>query len=168
MAIHEQTEARALEPIATCLMRQLIVPDVYFAHIEASGIIAADVVLIDRAGVGDVHAVQARAGFDAAWSVLPSVMLWPSHFRWLAVVCLSNSDRRKLGSLSLRKLQQLLPPSGAGRVGLIEVAMEPGGGLGAKILHRAERFHGHFRDSLLHSLGGRSPDVTYREDASPR
>src|SRR5271169_5976479 len=90
----EQLELRARNAVAELLIRNLVVPKIFF---EAPWTRQAvpDVLAIDRGGTGDVHVVEIKAGVIAAKSVLPQLLHVPANFRWIAVLT-------KLGERSYR------------------------------------------------------------------
>ena len=65
----QRLEHRGREAVADCLIRDLMVPNIYFDANWPNAQLQADVLAIDRAGTGDVHVVQPwwdRMAF--AWS----------------------------------------------------------------------------------------------------
>lgn len=151
----EQLELRALEPVAQCLIRRLLVPKVYF-EVRTSDGTRVDVLLVNRAGTSDIHVVEVRSFMDQGLEALSHLFDVPAHFRWLAVP-LSDEERQ---SVFLQR-EQFYPPSGAGRIGLIEVVRMAGDDLGANVIFKAERFHGQHWLGLEEVIGSRSPDIQF-------
>jgi hypothetical protein len=130
-----QQKGRAVNAIAEMLRKRLSVPNIYLEPRSPS--IAADVLAVDRAGSGDLHAVQIklRVGEDfkmpedlnqmmGAWMKLiretmknthGHLMALPAHYRYLAV-------RHDSLSLLVGEIgSHLYPPDGIGRVGIIAI-----------------------------------------------
>ena len=151
----DRLELRALEPVAQCLIRKLLVPDVYFEFRMPNGD-KADVLLVNRAGTSDLHVVEMRSSLEQGLKALDTLANMPAHYRWLAVP-LTDAERTVLMS----DRTPFYPPSGAGRTGLIEVVRMNGDDLGADVVWKAERFHGQYRDGLQEAFRSRRPDLEF-------
>ncbi len=130
-------EARAREPVSKCLAERLMVPEVYWG-VRWLLLPEVDVLLIDRAGAGDVHAVEIRRDAAKALAVIPQLLKRVrAHYRWIAVFeeGLDSATRAKL----LRR-EGLFPEQGPGCIGVIGVTRSPDGSLEASVLVKAERF----------------------------
>ncbi|MCX6844622.1 MAG: hypothetical protein NTX53_20355 [candidate division WOR-3 bacterium] len=162
-------EERCLEPVARCLMRTLLVPNVYFSRVwpprEGADVTCVDVVAIDRAGTGDVHVVEIKMSLaDALADGVHVIMGVPAHYRWVAY---QGEGLRPVGMsamLSLQSEKPLLPKKGMGRIGVIEVVRMAGGDLGANIRLKAERFQPGDIDALVQEFQRREkPDIEFKE-----
>ncbi len=121
---------RAKNALQDYLIRRLVVPKVYL-DADWNGT-HVDVLAIDRAGVGDVHAVRivppqgkfiedgaavliAKMVFDSVKEFRP----FPSHYRYVAVVS-ADPDNRRFSPSDLI-LQESFAEDGVGRVGVLYV-----------------------------------------------
>lgn len=125
-----QQKGRAVNAVAEMLERRLAVPKIYLE--PPSSIISADVLAVDRAGSGDLHAVEVKLQVEFVDTSAPApggpwekkkvreihdhLMSLPAHYRYLAIPQ-SSSDMvtRELGSV-------LYSPDGIGRIGIITIA----------------------------------------------
>jgi hypothetical protein len=126
-----QREGRAINAVAELLRNKLSVPNIYIE--PRSAYIAADVLAVDRAGSGDLHAAEIKLRIvsdDAAndptgWTltlgkrkfkeIRGPLMLMPVHFKYLAIPQRSwDLLAGELGSL-------LYSPDGIGRIGIIVI-----------------------------------------------
>lgn len=155
-ASKERVLLRAREPVARCLMRGLLVPKVYFEARWPSDASRADVVLIDRAGVGDVHVVAVKATLRSAFAAVGRVLAVPAQYRWIAV-----PRTRSLLNAAQQNIDALLPESGAGRVGLIEI-VETNNDLGANIMIQSERFPGSNYELVDDFVARERADIEHR------
>jgi len=144
---HER--GRAQNAVQSFLIRKLLVPKVYLdANLGGK---VADVLAVDRAGIGDVHAVrlvpwEQGHSDDHGWSIylqtkvseqLEEFVDFPGHFRYLAIVCSEPGKRPWLPSDEIKS--QALAADGVGRVGFLYLNVaeeEPE----VKVLLKAERF----------------------------
>jgi len=141
-------EDRCLEPIAHCLIRTLVVPKIYFNRnwppfrgFERRPQTSIDVLAIDRAGTGDVHAVELKFTLrEALTKGVKAVSQVPAHYLWVAYQGSGLNLEDGGAELMLLSETPLLPSSGMGRIGVIEVVSMVDLNLGAKIRLRAERF----------------------------
>jgi len=143
----KRLEARALEPVAKCLIRYLHVPQIYFdapwpsprlRAVDAPALAGptfvkgprghVDLLAIDRAGSGDLHVVEIRHDSTEALEAITKLMRIPAHYRWVAFY-------RETVTQQLPKIDPrlLYPESGAGRVGMIEIIRGAGDNLGTNI-----------------------------------
>ncbi len=146
---------RVANAVAELLMRKLIVPKVYFepkalasfqkattyehAFLPPDSYKAPDVLAIDRAGTGDVHAIHIFPGpimgFKNLKSLAEFIQLFlaafPAHFKYVAVESEISDFVSK---------QQLFADDGFGRVGVIEIKENPTAPPEARIVIQAERF----------------------------
>lgn len=157
-----QREGRAANAVADLLRRTLSVPNIY---IEPPSVIAADVLAVDRAGAGDLHAVEIKLEHDLSPSQAPrgketglkelgernkawyakyrqrlqnihrKVMALPSHFRYLAIP--ASSFDLAFGELAHFGL---FPEDGIGRLGIITIRQERDSSPVAELAVAAERF----------------------------
>lgn len=133
---------RCYEPAARCLIRALIVPKIYFERIwPMSDHSQIDIVAVDRAGIGDIHAVEVcRTLTEALTQGVESIGKVPAHYRWVAFQGEGLLPHDEDAELKLLSEEPLLPKSGMGRIGVIEVIRMTGNDLGANIKAKAERF----------------------------
>jgi hypothetical protein len=155
MVDRPQLEHRALEPVAQCLIRHLLVPDVYL-DVQVDPDRRLDLVLIDRAGSGDVHLVEVRATPANALDIAASLLVAPGQYRWLAV----HATEPEISTLR-REMHAFLPAKGAGRVGLVRIVTMANNDIGANIVWKAERFHSGSRAPFVQSLQTRQPDIHF-------
>lgn len=121
-----QREGRAINAVAELLRRTLSVPNIYLE--PPAALIAADVLAVDRAGAGDLHAVETKL-FDKKLIPGPRtrlleiirsahrmLMSMPAHFRYLAI-SIENFEalHEELSNLGL------YARDGIGRIGMITI-----------------------------------------------
>ena len=140
---------RAKNSVQSFLIRKLLVPKVYLD--VSLGDKAADVLAVDRAGIGDVHAVrlvpwEQGHNDDHGWSSylekrvsekIEAFIDFPAHFRYLAIVCSQPGKRPWFPGEGIKN--QALAADGVGRIGFLHLNVseeEPE----VKVLLRAERF----------------------------
>lgn len=135
----DRLELRAQDPVAQCLLRQLIVPRIYY-EADWPGLAngsTTNVLAIDRDGVGDAHLVEIRRNAADALAQIQKLLNARSPFRWIAFLRGTEDEATKLALIS----QDILyPPDTAGRIGVIEIVEMAGGDLGANVRIKAERF----------------------------
>ena len=159
---------RCLEPVGRALIRALIVPKIYFERTwppEGGRSAQMGVVAIDRAGTGDVHVVEIRRSLaDALADGVSAVRDVPAQYRWVAYQgegLMSPDARAELAMLSEKPL---LPESGMGRIGVIEVVRMAPGDLSARIRLKAERFQPGDIDAEIQTfLRQEKPDIEFKE-----
>jgi hypothetical protein len=145
----KQREGRAVNAVAELLMRKLLVPKIFLEprHLEIpvkrSLVWDLDrllnVLAIDKAGSGDIHAVKVILGKTRESNDEIKLGLctknfrdaYPVHFKYIAV------DSEAVDFVS--KLQ-LFAENGIGRVGIIEILENPGVAPEARIVIQPERF----------------------------
>jgi hypothetical protein len=163
------SEERCWEPVAHCLMRALMLPKVYFGRVwpppKDTRTARVDVVAVDRDGTGDVHVVEVKRSLRVALSDgVKAIRDVPAQYRWVAYQgegLLPPDDEAELAMLSE---EPLLPETGMGRIGVIEVVRMSGGDLGANIRLKAERFQPGDIDALVQEFQRREkPDIEFKE-----
>jgi hypothetical protein len=131
-----QQKGRAVNAVAEVLRKRLLVPNIYLE--PRSPYITVDVLAVDRAGSGDLHAAEIRMDIEfvrppAPRADAPSmgwimhlrkgkmkeihahIMSLPAHFRYLAIPQgIRDALVDELGDL-------LYSPDGIGRIGIITV-----------------------------------------------
>lgn len=132
----KQRQGRAANAVAELLQRKLLVPRIYIqprgfpTMRQIEGVLA-----FDRAGSGDIHAVDLildrNEAIGSAKLLKRFFDLIPAHFRYLAV---DSSAVNDLAS------QPLFAPDGIGRIGIIEIIESPTRPSEARIVVQAERF----------------------------
>ncbi|MDI6735024.1 MAG: hypothetical protein QME42_02325 [bacterium] len=157
---------RCYEPAARCLIRALIVPNIYFERIwpmsEGSRI---DIVTVDRAGTGDIHVVEVcRTLSEALTKGVGAIGKVPAHYYWVAFQGEGLLPHDEDAELKLLSEEPLLPESGMGRIGVIEVIRMPGNDLGANIKVKAERFRVEDISMLIEKfVDDEKADIEFRE-----
>jgi hypothetical protein len=124
-----------------------------------------DIVAIDRAGTGDVHVVEVKRTLRDALSVgVRTVSRFPAHYRWIAYQGEGLAPVDSRSEVLLLSEEPLLPESGMGRVGVIEIIRMPFGDLGARIRFKAERFRPNELDPVVREFQRHeSPDMEFKE-----
>ncbi|AUX22424.1 uncharacterized protein SOCEGT47_029270 [Sorangium cellulosum] len=136
--MRDRLELRAQDPVARCLIRQLIVPRIYFeANWPGTAHGPVDVLAIDRDGVGDVHLVEIKKRAADALASIPKLIEAQAPFRWIAFLR-GTEDEATADALASQEI--LYPPDTAGRIGVIEIVEMAGNDLGATVRIKAERF----------------------------
>jgi len=154
----DQLEQRARAPVAQCLIRQLLVPKLYFGAPWPGGDQRVDLLAVDRAGVGDVHIVEVKFEAARALQAIPQLLAVPAQYRWIAFFHETVNNTVEPELMSRRALY---PQSGMGRVGVIEVVRMAGDDLGANVLVRPERFPGSSRPEVSRLLETVPPDIQF-------
>lgn len=129
-----QRKGRAVNAVAEMLRKRLSVPNIYLE--PNSRDIAADVFAVDRAGAGDLHAVQIRLDRDfdrnpasptfdpSGWmlhvkelsrEIVRHLVDTPAHFKYLAIT------RESWDLLAGEFAASLYSPDGIGRIGIIQI-----------------------------------------------
>jgi hypothetical protein len=120
---------RAKNSVQSFLIRKLLIPKVYL-DVDWNGW-PVDVLAIDRAGVGDVHAVRLvpwESGHrdDHGYSdflektvaaEVSNFAGFPGHFRYLAIICSEPNRQQWIPSKGVKN--QSLAADGVGRVGIL-------------------------------------------------
>jgi hypothetical protein len=152
-------ELRAREPVASCLIRKLIVPRIYFeAEWPLGSGATVDVLAIDRDGSGDAHIAVVRERAGDALATVPDLLGQPGPFRWIAFM---RGTEDEAAGQALVAQEVLYARGTAGRVGVIEVVTMEGGTLGANIRISAERFPGAFYDVATAFSGSHKADIQF-------
>ena len=154
----QQVQERAKEPVSRCLIRHLVVPDVYWDAPWPSLHNQVDLLAIDRAGSGDVHVVQIKRKAADALKAIPRLMHVPAQYRWIAFLK-ETADRR--AQAALLSHPSLYPAQGPGRVGIIEVVRLGGDTLGANIKLAAERFPGSLDEEVQRFVAACKPTISF-------
>ena len=117
-----------MNAVAELLRKKLTVPNIYLE--PRSPYIAADVLAVDRAGSGDLHAVRIELRryrefkapqdvneTEAAWMkfIREAIMALPAHYRYLAIA--HDSWDLLVGEIG----PHLYSPDGIGRIGIIAI-----------------------------------------------
>jgi hypothetical protein len=135
--MRDRLELRALDPVARCLIRRLMVPRIYFeADWPADGPVHVDVLAIDSDGVGDAHLVEVRRTAADALARAKFLLGASAPFRWVAFVA-GTEDAESARALASH--EPLMDPARPGRIGVIEI-VEKRGELAATVQIPAERF----------------------------
>ena len=134
----DRIELRAQNAVAGCLLRQLVVPRIYFAT-EWPGMpdMPVDVLALDRDGRGDAHLVEIRRNAADALATVPQLLAARAPFRWIAFL---QGTEDATAAMALVSQESLYPADTPGRVGVIEIVETAGHDLGANVRIKAERF----------------------------
>jgi hypothetical protein len=122
---------RAKNSVQSFLIRKLLIPKVYL-DVDWNGW-KVDVLAIDRAGSGDVHAVKLvpwesglrdNHGYSAflekaVAAEVSNFAEFPGHFRYLAIVCSEPNKQLWIPSRGIKN--QSLAADGVGRLGILYV-----------------------------------------------
>lgn len=145
----EHYRGRAKNVLQDYLIHKLLYPKVYF---DAEwGVWKLDVLAVDRAGLGDVHAVKLvlwepghidNHGYSARLekavaAAVNEFVEFTGHFRYLAVVCTEAGKQQWIPSKGIK--DQSLAPDGVGRVGILYLDItedDPS----VRVILKAERF----------------------------
>jgi hypothetical protein len=144
----KQRQGRAVNAVAELLMRKLLVPKIFLEpkkglklflkpHVLPIGNALIDVLAIDRAGSGDVHAVDVptfkEMQLEQFLLNLAKTILehQPVHFYYIAV---------DSAFVSVASNLRLFPEDGIGRIGIIEILERSIAPPEARIVIPAERF----------------------------
>lgn len=147
----EQDLGRAKNAVQDYLIRKLLVPKIY---LDAEWVgMRVDVLAIDRAGTGDVHAVRIKPirldDSPSSWQgnvtsaalivsqLAEEVQLLSGHFRYIALLE-EFSELRKFEPVE-KLVQKLTAPDGVGRIGILAVNFADNEG-SVRVILRAERF----------------------------
>jgi hypothetical protein len=154
-----QQKGRAVNAVAEVLQKKLMVPNIYLE--PHSQPLAVDVLAVDRAGSGDLHAVQVKLENDFRmepgkkpedpkavnernriwWThfkekmgeIHREIMSLPSHYRYLAI------DKNRWDS-GMGYFGDLYSPDGIGRIGIISITDREGEPPTAEVVIAPERF----------------------------
>ena len=134
----DRIELRARNPVASCLIRQLVVPRIYF-DVSWPGMpdLRTDVLALDRDGRGDAHLVEIRRAAADALAMVPSLLQAEAPFRWIAFL---RGTEDEASTQALASQEALFPVDSPGRIGVIEIVEMAGNDLGANVRVKAERF----------------------------
>ena len=154
-----QQKGRAVNAVAEVLRKRLLVPNIYLE--PRSHPLAVDVLAVDRAGSGDLHAAQVKLENDfrmergkqpadpkalselnKAWrmhfrkrigEIRGRLMSLPAHYRYLAI------EKDSWDSV-MGELEDLYSPDGIGRIGIITITDRGGEPPTAELSITPERF----------------------------
>jgi hypothetical protein len=158
MTNNERLEKRARDAVAERLILHLQVPQIYFEAqwgVEGKHI---DILAIDKAGAGDVHVVEIKAGILNPRTIVKRLMSIPAQFRWMAVFPKRDQKADPAGKAP----SYLYPLEDMGRIGVIEVVKMPDDSLGANIRFKAERFRGNYSPEVDEFAKKHRPDIEFR------
>lgn len=134
----DRLELRARNAVAQCLIRQLVVPRVYFeAQWPGRPGVPADVLALDRDGRGDAHLVEIKRNAADALAKVPQLLAARAPFRWIAFL---RGTEDAAATAALVSQESLYPADTPGRVGVIEIVEMASHDLGANVRIKAERF----------------------------
>ncbi len=156
---HRQQRGRVVNAVAEILRKKLLVPNIYLETHSHS--LAVDVLAVDRAGAGDLHAVSIKLENDfkmergkkpadpkalnelnREWrahfrkrigEVRGRLMSLPAHYRYLAI------EKESCDSV-MGELGDLYSPDGIGRIGIISINDQGEEPPSAEIVIAPERF----------------------------
>src|ERR1035437_4013770 len=158
MTRNERLEQRAMDAVAERLILHLQVPQIYFEAqwgVEGKQI---DILAIDKAGVGDVHVVEIKAGILNPRTIVKRLMSVPAQFRWMAVF----PQRGQKAGPAGKAPSYLYPIEEMGRIGVIDVVKMTDDSLGANIRFKAERFRGNYTQQVDEFAKTHRPDIEFR------
>jgi hypothetical protein len=155
----KKQEGRVINSVASYLRSHLRVPNVYIEP-KASFLKRVDVLAVDAAGSGDLHAVEiklfhAPPGVAMFKQYIEEVKAIPAHFKYVAMP-------HNGGSLSLGA--QLFAADGIGRIGLFLFAQSDDSFPAVELAIKPERFRMQESDLLRveHYLESTKPDMFVR------
>jgi hypothetical protein len=157
MSKNEQMELRARNAVAQLMVRNLIVPNIFF-DADWSGDRQVDLIAIDRAGSGDVHAVEIKSSASAlsTRAAVRRLLNVHANYRWIGIVQGRTSRPIKLPS------KLLSPYRGMGRVGVIWIEIGNDDQVRAEIERNAERFPGTYYEFADQFRSTHKPDIEFR------
>lgn len=143
----KMASGRVVNAVAEMLNRQLHIPNIYLKP-ELPGAHSVDILAVDRAGSGDLHAVKILIAALAGPKALGLELLValsrakrdPFHFYYLVVPAGAVTEER---GLRLVKAADLFDDSGIGRVGIVALQSElqvAGDPPQARLVVKPERF----------------------------
>jgi hypothetical protein len=140
----QQDLGRAKNALQDYLIHKLLIPKVYL-DADWNGA-PVDILAIDRAGVGDVHAVRMipdhYVGENIIWKVLHCVrefQSFSSHYRYVAVVCSPPNPRKPHEVVEEDASRESFAEDGVGRVGILYVDLTEDDPK-IQVILKAERF----------------------------
>jgi hypothetical protein len=143
----------------------LHVPTVYFDAPWPNSRSRVDLLVIDRAGAGDVHAVEIVKDLEEGRRHLATLMKLPAQFRWISYIVDPSDLNQDLAEYGRVHRTPLFAPKGMGRVGVILVRVDEdrhGEHLSAEIAARAERFPGSYYEDADRFAKTHKPDILFR------
>jgi hypothetical protein len=126
-----QKEARAINAVAKLFEKRLIVPKIYFQAPWPDQNNRVDLLAVDRAGIGDIHAVEVKVGTGGWEYSIAQVLNTPAHYRYIALYEAQNYRPQE---------NVLYASDGFGRLGVIIFDETPGRELRADMWLSPERF----------------------------
>jgi len=166
MKTTQSIEDRAFTPVADLFIKTLHVPSIYFDARWPSASKRVDLLVIDRAGVGDVHVVEVKKGVAGAIKAASQLLRIPAQFRW--VVCCYEAGDASAGAKAIQhavKNAPLFADHGPGRVGVITVEFHEDGlheKTKAEVVVRAERFPGSWYEEADKFTKANRADIMFR------
>jgi hypothetical protein len=140
----QQDLGRAKNALQDYLIHKLLIPKVYL-DADWNGA-PVDILAIDRAGVGDVHAVRMIQDYYVGEEILREVLRcvrafrsFSSHYRYVAVVCGPPSLRKPHEVVEETAIRESFAEDGVGRIGILYVDLsndDPS----VRVILKAERF----------------------------
>lgn len=156
---------RAINAVGSYLRSSLRVPIIYLEPKLKVGSSSIDVLAVDAAGSGDIHAVEAKIPNNFVTSLpnlkayLSALRAFPSHYKWLVLPDTSATQR-------LSTHTSLFASNGLGRVGILLVAEDAERSDLPQVtaLVRAERFRVPADDlvSIERFIEKHKPDIEVR------
>jgi len=156
MSKGEQMELRARNAVAQLMVRNLIVPNIFF-DADWSADRQVDLIAIDRAGSGDVHAIEIKSSASAVSTraAVRHLLNVHANYRWIGIVQSGTSRAIKL------PLKLLSAGQGMGRVGVIRIEIGDDY-IRAEIERNAERFPGTYYEFADQFRSTHKPDIEFR------
>jgi hypothetical protein len=157
--MRDRFELRAQNAVATCLIRQLMIPRIYLeADWPGFADGRIDVLALDRDGTGDAHIVEIKTNAADALALVPTLMRAQAPYRWIAFL---QGTEDPAAEALLVSQEILFPPDTPGRIGVIEVVKMAGNDLGANVRIKAERFPTPTYDIAAEFAGSHKANIQY-------
>lgn len=138
-----QQKGRAINAVAELLRKKLSVPNIYIEPRLAY--VAADVLAVDRAGAGDLHAVKINLDLggpaprriqELINEMRQELMSLQVHYRYLGI----NAALGRSEAIDRNLVSDLYAPDGIGRIGIIVITYRGDEPPVAEIVVEPERF----------------------------
>jgi hypothetical protein len=140
------------------MVQRLLLPSVYWDAPWPAPDRQVDLLVVDRAGVGDVHVIEIKRKAADAMKAIPQVMAIPAQYKWIAFYA-DTLDRKAEMALTRRKT--LFPDNGPGCIGVIVIERTTGNAVEARVLIPAERFPGSYDEELQLFKTTHKPDISF-------